>query len=219
CLYVLCLDQMITIWVIQTEIVYADKARNGDRFSSTMGFKSIHDEVPWYLVSLFPMADATGRVYVEGIQKEKGFDLKSCAFLRELNFAREIDNGQEIKCALKVDSTLAIVGNAAKDDRENINIRDTLFVCQSDVEYNVANRWCLDSQCGWLHLSLLQYYLQLSLKKFSLNETSSQIADGFNFLFQVVNFVFTSQREFFSVNYNVSFHNNFSDLMMLVIVS
>ncbi|KAF3506534.1 hypothetical protein F2Q69_00000444 [Brassica cretica] len=124
---------MITIWVIQTEIVYADKARNGDRFSSTMGFKSIHDEVPWYL------ADATGRVaWISG---------------------------------------------------------------------------------GWLHLSLLQYYLQLSLKKFSLNETSSQIADGFNFLFQVVNFVFTSQREFFSVNYNVSFHNNFSDLMMLVIVS
>ncbi|KAG2335124.1 hypothetical protein Bca4012_016332 [Brassica carinata] len=68
CLYVLCLDQIITIWAIQTEIVYADRVRNGDRFSSTMGFKSIRDEFPWYL------ADGTGRVYLEGILKAKGFD-------------------------------------------------------------------------------------------------------------------------------------------------
>ncbi|KAF2579908.1 hypothetical protein F2Q70_00007299 [Brassica cretica] len=188
---------------INTEIVYADRARNGDHFSSTMRFKSIHDEVPWYL------ADGTSIVYVEGIQKAKGFDL--------------ILGVKHIECALKVDSALAVV--AVKDDRGNINIRDPLFVCQSDAEYNVAKSTEFGQSIAWdigwmvAFVSSSVLFATESLKKFSFNETPSQVADGFDFLFQVVNFAFTSPREFLSFNSHVSFHNNFTDLMILVIVS
>ncbi|CAF1697032.1 hypothetical protein YC2023_034375 [Brassica napus] len=186
----------------ETEIVYADRTRNGDRFSSTMGLKSILDEVPWYL------ADDTDRVYVEGIQKAKGFDLVTrkrevagpgTAFLRELEFAREIDNPQgmkilgvkHIECALKVDSALTIVGNAAKDNRGNIIIRDPLFVCQSDVDYNVAKSTVFGQSSaldiGWMSAFVFSsvVFATESLKNFSFSETPSQVADGLDFLFQV----------------------------------
>ncbi|KAL0672541.1 hypothetical protein Bca4012_000521 [Brassica carinata] len=185
----------------ETEIVYADRTRNGDRFSSTMGLKSILDEVPWYL------ADDTDRVYVEGIQKAKGFDLVTrkrdvagpgTAFLRELEFAREIDNPQGMKilgvkhteCALKVDSALTIVGNAAKDNRGNIIIRDPLFVCQSDVDYNVAKSTVFQSSAldiGWMSAFVFSsvVFATESLKNFSFSDTPSQVADGLDFLFQV----------------------------------
>ncbi|XP_056862126.1 uncharacterized protein LOC108832057 [Raphanus sativus] len=186
----------------ETEITYADRAINGDRFSSTMGLKSIHDEVPWYL------AGDTERVYVEGIQMAKGFDLVThkrevagpgTAFLRALEFAREIDSHQGMKiigvkhteCALKVDSALTVVGNATKDDRGNITIRDPLFVCPSDVDYNVAKSTVFGQPSAWdigwmaaFALSAVLFATQ-SLKKFSFSETPSQVADGLDFLFKV----------------------------------